>query len=248
MRRTLRSLATRFLVILAAAAAVAAAAPGIASAGGPTSVLLASPYSDSAAGLYYSDDDYTALQSLLGGPGLPGTSAAAPSGVAGAPYVTVTWLVHDVSVWRLDRIFLLDDDVWVVSETSADGGPLTGDGMYPSQTGNTSAVWHRSTDAAALTALLDGYGLTPGSGSAAGASSTDRSAAVGTAPAQQATPIPAPGTAWWWGVGGLLVGLAAGLFVGLAVLRLTAGRTGRLTGRRTRPDPAADPARMLPVS
>jgi hypothetical protein len=124
-------------------------------------VLLASPDADAASGLYYTDPDYDRLQTLLGGPDLP-AGAPQPPGATGSPYVTATWLIHDIYVWRMDRIFLAGDDVWVVSETSGDGGPLTGDGMYPGQTGGAGAVWHRPTDPAALATLLIAHGLTPG--------------------------------------------------------------------------------------
>lgn len=108
----------RLLVMLGAAGVLSVVAAGPAAAGGPTSVLLASPYSDSATALYYTDNDYAELASLLGGQDLPGSPAQAPAYAAGAPYVTVTWLTHDVMVWRLDRIFLIGDDVWVVARTS----------------------------------------------------------------------------------------------------------------------------------
>ena len=91
MRRTVRILLTRLTVVLAVLCALALAEPSTASAGGPTSVLLASPYTDSAAALYYADDDYARLQSLLGGTDLPtGPTAAPPTSTASSPYVTGT--------------------------------------------------------------------------------------------------------------------------------------------------------------
>ncbi len=235
MRHPVRVLLTRLLAVLVMAAAVAVAAAGPAAAGGPTSVLLASPYSDSAAALYYSDDDYAHLQSLLGGPDLPVTSAQPPTGVAGAPYVTVTWLIHDVSVWRIDRIFLVADGPWVVSESAADGTPITGDGMYPNQTGAAGAVWHRATDPAALTTFLTGHGLMPPV-----AGSPTAPAAAGAAGAA-GTSQPEPATGWLWGIGGLIAGLLLGsAAVWLARTRRTRAATG--TGIDTEPAP------MLPIA
>ena len=197
-------------------------------------MLLASPYTDSAAALYYADDDYARLQSLLGGADLPtGPTAAPPTSAAGSPYVTATWLIHDVWVWRIDRIFLVGDEVWVVSETSTDGAALTGEGMYPGETGSASAVWHRPADPGALTALLAGRGLTPGAAAAT---------VIPAAATQQATPIPSTSSsAWLWGIGGLLAGLIVGLGVGTALVRAAATRVGP-TG------PTAEPARMLPIA
>lgn len=93
--RIVRTLITRLTAVLAVAGAVVLAAPGTATAGGPTSVLLASPYTGSATGLYYTDPDYEQLQALLGGPDLP-AGAPQPPGVTGSPYVTATWFIHDV--------------------------------------------------------------------------------------------------------------------------------------------------------
>ncbi|WP_395729372.1 hypothetical protein [Nakamurella sp.] len=251
--RIVRTLITRLTAVLAVAGAVVLAAPGTATAGGPTSVLLASPYTGSATGLYYTDPDYEQLQALLGGPDLP-AGAPQPPGVTGSPYVTATWFIHDVFAWRIDRIFLPGDDIWVVSEMSGDGGPLTGDGMYPGQTGDAGAVWHRPTDPAALGTLLAAHGLTPGSGRAgsgespategaslAGAAPTDASPAAAAPIQPAATSAPSPaGTGWPWGIGGLLVGL----LLGGAIVRAT-------MGRRTVPGPEPvsppDPARMQPI-
>lgn len=246
---SVRPLIIRLVIVLAVAGAAVAGTPGTATAGGPTSVLLASPYADAATGLYYTDGDYTRLQTLLGGPDLP-TGSPQPPAAAGSPYVTATWLIHDVSAWRIDRIFLVGDDVWVVSEMSGDGGPLTGDGMYPGEAGNAGAVWHRPGDPVALTALLTEHGLTPastrsGADAALPAGMTPADATpTGAVPVQSAAATasaasPSP-TGWPWAIGGLV----AGLLIGGALVRVT-------TVRRPVPRPelgaGADPARMQPI-
>lgn len=240
---TVRSLISRLIAALALAAAVVAATAGTAIAGGPTSVLLASPYADAAAGLYYTDRDYDRLQALLGGPDLP-AGAPQPPAAAGAPYVTATWLVHDVYAWRIDRIFLIGDEVWVVSVMSGEGGPLTGKGMYPGETGDAEGVWHRPTDAAALTALLTTHSLTPESATRPSAGAEPPSTApiageTAIAPAAASSPAPGP-MPWRWGIGGLV----AGLLIGGTLVRAT-------MARRAAPRPesrsSADPARMQPI-
>ncbi len=226
--------AARLVAILAVALALAVAAPGVAVAGGPTSVLLASPATQSAAAMYVDDADYRQLTTLLGGDSLPTASAPdRPQAMSGS-YVTATWLVHDVMVWRIDRIMVAGaDDVWVVSESSFDG-TVTGDGMYPGETGNSTAIWHRPTDAAALVALLAEYGLvagadrfdggTPiggGDGSVAPAAS-DLTGVTAAAPAGESSWTP---SGWLWGAIGLLLGIggtAAVLYFG--PFRRRAGR------------------------
>lgn len=233
---TARSLFARLVAVVAVAGALVVGVAGTATAGGPTSVLLASPYADAAAGLYYTDADYARLQTLLGGPELPAGSPP-PSAAAGSPYVTATWLIHDVDAWRIDRIFLVGDEAWIVSEMSGDGGPLTGDGMYPGQTGNAGAVWHRAADPVTLTALLTGLGVTPAS-----ARPLADASLAGSAPVQPAAAsTPSPTTAGWvWAIGGLL----AGLLIGGSVVR-----AARVRPAAPRPGPASrpDPVRMHPI-
>ena len=236
--RTVRHHLSSLAVLLATACAVAVPLAGPAAAGGPTSVLLASPYTDSAAALYYADNDYAELQRLLGGPDLPtGTTGEPPASVAGAPYVTATWLIHDVSVWRIDRIFLHDGDLWIVTETSSGEGTLTGDGMYPGEPGDSSAVWHLPADPAALTGLLAARDLVPATSDAGGRSTA--SAELLAAPTSQPAPVPAAG-GWWWAIGGLVVGFAAGG----AVVRLVARRGAPVAPTRS----PAEPAQMYPTS
>lgn len=231
----------RLLAAVLVAAAVALAGPGTAAAGGPTSVLLASPAAGAAAGLYYSDPDYERLQTLLGGPDLPAGSAPPPT-TAGAPAVTATWLIHDVAAWRIDRIFLIDGDVRVVSEVAGADGSLTGDGMYPGQTGNATAVWHRPTDPAALITLLAAHGLTAGLVPGPGRAATDeRPTAVATSGAPDAAAAaPSSGPGWPWAI----VGLAAGVLIGSVLVRIRSGRRSPAPA-----GPAAPPerVRMQPV-
>jgi hypothetical protein len=163
--------------------------------------------------------------------------------------VTATWLIHDVSIWRIDRIFLIGGDVWVVSEMSGASGPLTADGMYPGETGTAAATWHRPSDPAALTALLTAHGLIPGSArtGSAGAPLTDAPVDRTGAPS---SPSPTA-TSWLVGLGGL----AAGLLLGGAVVRASmvrsAARSGPGAGPEAGPDsnpgPGPEPVRMLPI-
>lgn len=129
------------------------AAPAV--AGGPTSVLLVSPDSGRTASLYATDPDYSVLAGLLGAavdgdvPTEPST-ADAEAQASGAG-VTVTWLIHDVQVWRVDRIYpQAAGGPWVATQVSAGGPALTGD---------TPTTWHVVTRGKELEALLDRLGL-----------------------------------------------------------------------------------------
>lgn len=166
---------------------------GVAMAGGPTSVLLVAPDSQRATALYATDPSYPRLMSLLGGEA-PTGAAVADTTPGGSRYVTVTWLIHDVTVWRTDRIALdAPDGPWVVTQSTLEGGQFSG------------AVRHRPTDPAALRSLLSDLGMTGGS------------RGVTAAPAPGATaptppPAPSPGadsSGWWWVLPGLLVGAGA---------------------------------------
>ena len=206
MRRVLLAL------LVSAGAILAGTAP--AEAGGPTSVLLASPSHQSAAGLYYTDPRYAELEELLHGPdAAEGTSDPQPGS---ADQVNVTWLVHDVSIWRTDTL-LLDGsgDVWLLTSDEW-GGP------------NASAAegdWFRLRQAGRLRELVGSLGLLGGT-AAEGESAGDSAAAAETDDAEAAVVVaPAPPevreetewfslAGWRWAVPGLLLGL---LVAGLAV-------------------------------
>ncbi|MGH3991599.1 MAG: hypothetical protein ACRDSN_03940 [Pseudonocardiaceae bacterium] len=219
----MRRLARLVFVATIAGGTVLASAPA-AMAGGPTSVLLVSPSSGSIAALYVTDDRYYQLQRALGEQ--PAADGGAPDlhGGAGTTAINVTWLIHDVMVWRVDRVFVnVDGGPWVETRTSFDG-PVHAQ----------PATVHRSSDPALLLALLDRLGL-PGDGVAAnghapdgagsdgigsggaasGGAASDGRGAEPTAsgrPASTAVQEPAGGApfGWWWVVAGLVVGAALG--------------------------------------
>jgi hypothetical protein len=176
-------------------------------AGGPTSVLLVNPNLERTRAAYYSDSVYSALTAALG-EGRTGPNAA-PAGLSiGGEEVRLTWLIHDMQIWRIDRIHLGGaDGVWIETVVEVGGGP-----MY-----DAPARWHRPADEAALTAVLSEVGLLGDSGvaptSPTGSSGTGAEATVPT-PAQ---PVPALVAA---GLGGLVLG-AAGAFVAMQVQRRT---------------------------
>lgn len=193
-------------------------------AGGPTSVLLVSPATGQTASLYYSDADYDRLSTALGGyqPAADPTIADDPvlnvPTSPGSASVTVTWMIHDVSVWRIDRIFFTGDaGPLIVTQTSEDGGDLSA-GMYPGETGNETAVWHRAPDPAELRSLLttlqllgptqpelvvDNAVATPAAAGDQSSVTTDPLAA-----ASSVDPADRAGVTWWWLLGGLVAGIA----------------------------------------
>ena len=65
--------------------------------------------------------------------------------------VTVTWLIHDVEPWRVDRIYLAGDDgPWIATQEM-----LTGTGSI----WDAPVVWHQPADGKELTLLLDSLGV-----------------------------------------------------------------------------------------
>lgn len=223
---------------------------GSAAAGGPTSAIVVSPEQQRATALYYSDDDYSTLMTLLGD-NPTGQATGHPSGDQSGGYVTVTWLIHDVSVWRSDQIYYENTGApWILTQQSDSVQPFTGEG-----------VWHRATGGRALIALLNRLVLdapsTPAAGSTAAPSTTpaaaSTTAAASTAATAGSTPtagaaaaaapsgrsrqlrpvamsapivgsaaVPAAG--WPWGLAGLLVGIALAL---LAMITVTQWRHRR---------------------
>ncbi|MFE6333791.1 hypothetical protein ACFVOK_11320 [Streptomyces sp. NPDC057798] len=238
-RRRLTALAGALTVALGMS--VWGAAP--ASAGGPTSAFLASPETGKAAGLYTTDRKYAQLDSLL----LAGTLGAPPKDAMADRRVTVTWLVHDTSPWRVDHIFPATEgtDVWVHRAMNI--------------TEPTEGSWHRAPKPERLRALLtdlgvlgrgdDGADLTSFSlaemytadGEQGSVPETETGTGTGTetgAPAEgvaAARPAAASGTSedtdWWWA----LPGGAAGAVLALT-LRPFAARLP-LGGRRGEPGP-----------
>ncbi len=224
---------------------------GPASAGGPTSVLMVQPETRAAASLYYTDADYGALASLVG--------ASDPSGLVGevdksgqtldqASSVTLTWLLHDVAVWRVDRVYL-----------EAAGGPWISTQLVMNDSNNvydSPVTWHTAADGPALTALLGRMGFggdSKASGAGAGAASVPDYRAVTPAPepapetSQPASPTPTWG-GWAWGLAGLALGLALALAAPRAVSRARprVGGPGRTpspprTGRRWWATPGPTP-------
>ncbi|MEV0092057.1 hypothetical protein [Streptomyces sp. NPDC050738] len=198
-------------------------APG-ASAGGPTSVLIVSPESARTTSFYYTDKDYETLTELLAAPGSGGQSTRPPSlGEAmAARQINVTWMIHDISPWRLDQVYARPESgtVWIRSSTDAPDF--------------ASGTWHRAAQAHELKALLKKLGMMePPSDRGAGPvpppdQTSGATTVVPTEPEQQPTPAAAAAgsasgtgsvsragdsTDWWWAIPGLVVG--AGLALGL---------------------------------
>jgi hypothetical protein len=204
-------------------------AAGPAAAGGPTSVLLSDPENGRVAALHASGPDYGALASYVSAFSASGQAAPAdaPDGSSGT--VRLTWLIHDVQVWRTDVVYLdAKGGPWIETRSTMDES---------ADLWNATAVWHEVTDPPRLTALLTKLNvnpLVPPAGSPAAPAAEP--AAVAPAPAAATAP-PAPATVtpkaaaatqgWTWG----LIGLAAG-----AVLTATGG----LLWSRRRPAETSD--------
>lgn len=242
LRRT--STVRRLAALIAVTALTWAFAPS-AVAGGPTSVLITSPESAETSSLYYSDSEYEALARQLGGEGMgalqegrkkrPGSLDSA----MGSRQINVTWMVHDVQPWRLDRVYPSADtsEIWIHTSTDMPG----------TETG----VWHRAQEPAALRALLKRIGVmgertAQGAGAAVPpAGETEKTEATREADetdeTDEAAGAPSVGTdGWWWAIPALGAGVVLGL-----VLRPLAGRLPRPPYRRGGGRPEAGPRREL---
>ncbi|MEV8089360.1 hypothetical protein [Streptomyces nigra] len=191
----------------------------VASAGGPTSVLLSAPGSQRTAALYYSDREYVALEKLLGTPARGSREQPPEEALMAADQINVTWMVHDVTPWRIDRVHRMarGKDVWIRRTTDVER--------------QTHASWYRAARPGELRTLLDELDLTGGptstpraheepadTGNAAEAESeaseaASSGAAASASPAARASSGPGAGTGWWWAGPGAVAGavLALGL-------------------------------------
>lgn len=120
MRRT----ATLLVLTLAGVAAVVGLA-GPASAGGPTSVLITVPGEGRSTALYYTDTAYERLSDALGMGREVRPVGDPPNDFRDAPPVILTWLIHDVMVWRVDQVYVHGDTTYVLTQENVGGGPLS---------------------------------------------------------------------------------------------------------------------------
>ncbi|RZU01401.1 hypothetical protein EV645_8231 [Kribbella rubisoli] len=188
----------RTLALVAALVAIVFAVATPAHAGGPTSVLLSAPPYVTAVG--YDDQRYYDLQELV---------QNAPKGDEGGTaheagkFVRATWLIHDMSVWRIDIIY-----------PDAPGGPWISTQEFNGTT-PSKLTWHRPPDPERLREVLGSLRLL--NAKFDGGPTLDDGYSVADAPVT--TPAPAPAqsqvtgtnvfTGWRWIIPGVLIGAAA---------------------------------------
>jgi hypothetical protein len=190
----------RTLALVVTLLAVMALSTAPASAGGPTSVVLSAPPNVTAFG--YDDPRYDELRTLTE----PNTREPGGDHRTGR-FVRATWLIHDMTVWRIDIIY-----------PDAPGGPWILTELTMGEVTTTSPVWHRATDPTKLVRLLSDLKLLSGQfrgGPALG----DGYAAPEATPEATTEPEPAPApaaqvqstsafTGWRWSIPGVLLGAA----------------------------------------
>jgi hypothetical protein len=228
MRRCSAALTALTVVVMSVLVA------GPASAGGPTSVLLVESGTRTAASLYYTDADYEVLADLVGVNKPVDTATADKAGGIGdfGGGVTMTWLIHDVAVWRVDRVYVGDKGgPWIATQSNMSGSG----NVYDSP-----ETWHRATDGPALVAFLErlGFGGAPNADAgAAGAPVPDVVVPATPEPAQQtsqpASPTPTWG-GWAWGLAGLALGVALALTAPRVI-----SRARRMSAARSDTEPPA---------
>ncbi|HEX5087141.1 MAG TPA: hypothetical protein VFV89_04980 [Nocardioides sp.] len=217
-------------VVLTAWVLVLLAPAGPATAGGPTSVLLSVPGEGRTASLYYTDASYDELAHLVGVDGGSGTTDDAGRSHEAGTGVNVTWLIHDVMPWRVDRIYLQGEGApWIATQV------VEGD---TDSVWDSPVVWHQPEDGKALTRLLNSLGVGQPGAAAGSLTSAEpggivppsvEPAAAGTTPADDTSDTPA-GHGVRWGLGGLAVGVL-----------LAAGWMRLRSVRRPAPDGGRDP-------
>jgi hypothetical protein len=141
-------------------------------------VLLVSPSTGRTEALYATNGAYSTLMSQLAVEPVPAAGPGFEPGIGG-DQVVVTWMVHDVQPWRVDRITFDDEGrpEWINTVQSM-GAQL----QFEDQ-----GVWHRPTDVGVLHDLLVDLGLVGRTGlrpveEDPGAAAADAPAAAATTP------------------------------------------------------------------
>ncbi|MFI8530659.1 hypothetical protein ACIGMX_10450 [Streptomyces aquilus] len=203
-----------------AALGLALGSAGPAAAGGPTSVLIVSPESAETASLYYSDREYGTLERLLGEPGAGAADKPPEADLIAGPQINVTWMVHDVSPWRVDRVYPAADSqaVWIHTAANLDE--------------STNGTWHRAQQPKVLRGLLKDLGVM-GKASAGdsaveypppwdtygGDTEATRSPDPTLAASAARSSAAGDATDWWWALPGLAVGAGGTLLIRRAAAR-----------------------------
>ncbi|GAB2587600.1 hypothetical protein [Kribbella endophytica] len=193
--KTLLRLGGVLLIVMSAWIAVPA------QAGGPTSVLLSAPAIPKVAAAGYQDARYDALMNSVGmqAKNHPGWEAEGNGRV-----IRATWLIHDMSVWRLDLIY-----------PDAQGGPWVA--SFESSTGTMpeKPIWHPAADGQALMKVLGELGMLSQKGYEATDGATPETAVTDDATTTAAAATTSDGTdaftGWRWALPGALVGAVLAL-------------------------------------
>ncbi|WP_419997329.1 hypothetical protein [Streptomyces boninensis] len=205
MRRFFR---IALVLLMAPLIGFALAVPAL--AGGPTSVALINGGSTQATALYASSRAYAELSRYIGESAndthqLAKTPPRSALGGQEGRQITATWLIHDVQVWRVDRIYL----------DTRDGRPLIQRTVGEPTDASPEVTWRAAADSEGLLRVLarlkvDGKstdeGRTapdfPALHSGSGTGGTPAAAPVKRA----AAPDTDPATGWWWAVPGAATG------------------------------------------
>ena len=250
MRRHRGSLAVPVVLGALLASLLTIGFAGTAVAGGPTSVLLVVPGEGRTASLYTGSPDYTELARLVGAFETPSGSTTPPKGAsdqgpsgtdeASGPGVTLTWLMHDVDVWRVDRVYLKAENGPLIStQANTDGTDLWA----------KPAIWHTVTSGQKeLIWLLDRLGVgNAGSGSNV-SHQVDQQQPVNNQPAAAAPATSVPGDqptgrsdGWIWGTAGILLGVVLTLATRSLVVRSQAIRSQAATADESLPPTSNNP-------
>jgi hypothetical protein len=189
----------RTLTLLAALFAVVALGTTPAHAGGPTSVLLSAPPYVTAVG--YQDQRYADLQRLT--ELAPGTTKTGTELHDIGHFIRATWLIHDMSVWRIDIIYPdAPGGPWVATTESMTTGSMP-----------DNPTWHTATDRLALLKLLGAMKLLNSKGFDGGPTTLDYPSTDTTPESAHqppaTTPVkaePAFFTGWRWVIPGAILG------------------------------------------
>jgi hypothetical protein len=175
-------------------------------AGGPTSVLMTNPGLGRASALHIENPNYDRLSAAVGDD-VATDDLGAPGGLnpGAGQELRLTWLIHDMQIWRIDRLHLTGHDgIWV--ETVEDL-TATGDVF------DRPARWHRPKDDRTLVALLTDAGLLGADPAPSSPISPDATAKAAPTTVTSATPTQPAAAIVGAALGGLAVGTAGSLLL-----------------------------------